>query len=697
MVGNVGYNVDTNNNLSCKSLTNNKKKGLAPEKQTKPNESDGINFLTSKRLKEKSKRGAGKSDELSKDLFPLSPILKDDKGNQGKNNQQDFKKKRYLEGKFDESSNSSIDSQNLDNSIPEENEIKLNDSERLTTKNISPDFFDLKKKATKQASNNSTKVIQHSQALNIEKALININTQVTINDSSSFSKKKEMLSSSKSNIITFQNEEQQRSHSKASGLESNKINSYFKNNQGNLSFNSKTDGGQHSSSFNTNLLLEDLNRLRQELEHQKKISMEKEIEMEQLKFKINEYDQKYKNILNELESTFESKDRTTESLVVYLRELEEMKRAKSKEWVNNQGFKIGKFKSHSQGLGMCQMWEDGVEVKSAKLELEKINRDKEEEKKAKRKINSTNYDKMEEYKFKIEKLNKAESDIKDKLVKYYKERVILEAEDRRLNEENKCNYMKKNWPILNKRYLILSLIGKGGYSEVYKAYDLIQHINVACKIHQLDQSWSEGVKELYIRHTIRENQIHQKINHEKVVKHFDTVEIDNNSFATVLELCSGPDLSFYIKQNGHLSEREAKIIIKQIIIGLKELHRQGIIHYDLKPQNIIFHKGEVKISDFGLAKDMADKDKIELTCKGVGTYYYLPPESFDPNRNSLIDQKVDIWSVGVIFYELLYGLKPFGHNMSQDRILKDNLIWSSKPVEFPSDNKITISKETQVS
>jgi tousled-like kinase len=219
-----------------------------------------------------------------------------------------------------------------------------------------------------------------------------------------------------------------------------------------------------------------------------------------------------------METIQDAKERTTESLVIFLRELEEMKRNKQKEWVNNQSFKIGKIKSYSQGNRMGQIWEDGVEVKFAKQDLEKINKEKEEEKKAKRKIPSTNFDKLEEAKFKMEKLNRSEADVKEKLVKYYKERIVLEAEDRRLTEENKSTYMKKNWPILNKRYLILSLIGKGGYSEVYKAYDLLNHINVACKIHQLEHSWSETVKELYIRHTIRENQIHQKINHEKILQ-----------------------------------------------------------------------------------------------------------------------------------------------------------------------------------
>lgn len=596
------------------------------------------------------------------------------------------------------------DSESENSNYSYEKKNKLKEEEMVSSKYLSNDYFKKKTNATQ----NTSKKLSNANSINLN--IVNQNTNISINSSNN------QINNQGNTVNTLNTINNQ------VNLNNNntKINNYFKNQQGNINFNLSNNINMTMNNINNNTNTisnlnnqanqannektfiqisieeyDELNKLKSEMEIIKKTILEKEIEIEQLKFKINESEQNYKNVINEMETIQDAKERTTESLVIVLRELEEMKRNKQKEWVNNQSFKIGKIKYYSQGNRMGQIWEDGVEVKFTKQDLEKIIKEKEEEKKAKRKIPSTNFDKLEEAKFKMEKLNRSEADVKEKLVKYYKERIVLEAEDRRLTEENKSTYMKNNWPILNKRYLILSLIGKGGYSEVYKAYDLVNHINVACKIHQLEQSWSETVKELYIRHTIRENQIHQKINHEKIVKHFDTVEIDNNSFATVLELCSGPDLSYYLKQNGHLGEREARIIIKQIIIGLKELHRQGIIHYDLKPQNIIFHKGEVKISDFGLAKEMADKDKIELTTMGVGTYYYLPPETFYQNKNNLIDQKVDIWSVGIIFYELLYGVKPFANNISQEDILKNNLIILSKSVEFPTDSKLSVSKETQ--
>ena len=124
-------------------------------------------------------------------------------------------------------------------------------------------------------------------------------------------------------------------------------------------------------------------------------------------------------------------------------------------------------------------------------------------------------------------------------------------------------------------------------------------------------------------------------------------------------------------------------------------HHTKVIHYDLKPQNIIFHKGIVKISDFGLSKVVEDNaSRIELTSQGVGTYWYLPPECFQiSDQPPLISSKVDIWSVGVIFFEMLFGEKPFGNKMSQEKILKEQIILKSYNVIFP--NKPAITSEAK--
>lgn len=311
-------------------------------------------------------------------------------------------------------------------------------------------------------------------------------------------------------------------------------------------------------------------------------------------------------------------------------------------------------------------------------------------------------DLKERINYQLQFLTKKENRVKEQIemLKREKEKYIsilngiYEEENSRFGRINQKD-KSKMWPLLSDKYQILSLLGKGGFSEVYKAYDCEHMCFVACKIHQLSPNWSESVKSNYIRHALRENQVLKVLNHPNIIRHYDSVEIDSNSFCTVLEYCSGPDLANYLKSQKTLSEKEAKLIIKQLLSALKFLNENDkkIIHYDLKPQNIMYHQGLIKISDFGLCKIMDEGEtKVELTSQGVGTYWYLPPECFDSNYPK-ISTKVDVWSVGVIFFEILYGFRPFGHNMSQERILKEGYMLNVKEVDFPT--KPVISSETK--
>ena len=146
-----------------------------------------------------------------------------------------------------------------------------------------------------------------------------------------------------------------------------------------------------------------------------------------------------------------------------------------------------------------------------------------------------------------------------------KEKSSYLIEYKRIRDEEQSKYCgihrSKTFTVLNDKYLILSILGKGGFSEVYKAFDLENCREVACKIHHFDDSWSDQVKDDYIKHALRENEIHKELNNRRVVKHYDTVEIDHNSFSTILELCSGPDLYNYLKENKQIAEKEAKLII----------------------------------------------------------------------------------------------------------------------------------------
>jgi len=139
--------------------------------------------------------------------------------------------------------------------------------------------------------------------------------------------------------------------------------------------------------------------------------------------------------------------------------------------------------------------------------------------------------------------------------------------------------------MLNERYLLLMLLGKGGFSEVHKAFDTKEQRYVACKIHQLNKDWKDDKKANYIKHALREYNIHKNLVHPRIVSLFDVFEIDANSFCTVLEYCDGHDLDFYLKQHKTISEREARSIVMQVSSALRYLNeiKPPIIHYDLKP------------------------------------------------------------------------------------------------------------------
>ncbi|XP_055526108.1 serine/threonine-protein kinase tousled-like 2 isoform X2 [Wyeomyia smithii] len=300
-------------------------------------------------------------------------------------------------------------------------------------------------------------------------------------------------------------------------------------------------------------------------------------------------------------------------------------------------------------------------------------------------------------------LKKEDADLQLEMEKLERERNLHIRELKRIHNEDQSRF--NNHPVLNDRYLLLMLLGKGGFSEVHKAFDLKEQRYVACKVHQLNKDWKEDKKANYIKHALREYNIHKALDHPRVVKLYDVFEIDANSFCTVLEYCDGHDLDFYLKQHKTIPEKEARSIIMQVVSALKYLNeiKPPIIHYDLKPGNILLTEGnvcgEIKITDFGLSKVMDEENYnpdhgMDLTSQGAGTYWYLPPECFVVGKNPpKISSKVDVWSVGVIFYQCLYGKKPFGHNQSQATILEENTILKATEVQFA--NKPTVSNEAK--
>ncbi|KAG5109572.1 hypothetical protein JHK82_038795 [Glycine max] len=386
--------------------------------------------------------------------------------------------------------------------------------------------------------------------------------------------------------------------------------------------------------------------------------------------------------------------------------------------VRQDSLRLGNVGVIRAGTVISETWEDGQALKDLNAQLKQLIETKEAIERQRKLFKKKQSDKSdgidaevglpedilihdEIYKSRLASL-KRENVQEEEIIFRERERYEIEKgrlirEMKRIRDEDGSRF--NNFQILNHRYALLNLLGKGGFSEVYKAFDLVEHRYVACKLHGLNAQWSEEKKQSYIRHAIREYNIHKTLVHRHIVRLWDIFEIDQNTFCTVLEHCSGKDLDAVLKATPVLPEREAKVIIVQIFQGLIYMNKrtQKIIHYDLKPGNVLFDElGVAKVTDFGLSKIVEDdvgSQGMELTSQGAGTYWYLPPECFELSKTPLISSKVDVWSAGILYYQMLFGRRPFGHDQTQERILREDTIIKARKVEFPS--RPTISNEAK--
>ena len=203
--------------------------------------------------------------------------------------------------------------------------------------------------------------------------------------------------------------------------------------------------------------------------------------------------------------------------------------------------------------------------------------------------------------------------------------------------------------ILDKRYKINKIIGVGGMSIVFEAYDAVAGRTVAVKVLKQEMANDEHA----VRRFINESRTVSMLSHPNIVKIYD-VSVKSQMKYIVMERIEGITLKSYMERKGILSVNEMLSYTEQILSALSYAHSMGVVHRDIKPQNILLLKsGRLKVSDFGIAtiENLDEQEK-----KAVGTVYYISPEQASGKR---IDGRSDIYSVGVMMYEMATGKLPF--------------------------------------
>lgn len=233
---------------------------------------------------------------------------------------------------------------------------------------------------------------------------------------------------------------------------------------------------------------------------------------------------------------------------------------------------------------------------------------------------------------------------------------------------------------LSDRYEILSKVGAGGMSDVYKAKDHILSRFVAIKV--LKQEFSEDSS--FVTKFRAEAQSAAGLEHPNIVNIYD-VGSENGLYYIVMEYVEGITLKTYIEKKGQLSFKESASIAIQVARGIEAAHNKNIIHRDIKPQNIIISTdGKVKVTDFGIAK-ATSSNTISLDV--MGSVHYASPEQA---RNGFVDGRSDIYSLGIVMFEMVTGRVPFDGDTTvavalqhlQEEIARPSIYAPDLPISF---------------
>lgn len=206
--------------------------------------------------------------------------------------------------------------------------------------------------------------------------------------------------------------------------------------------------------------------------------------------------------------------------------------------------------------------------------------------------------------------------------------------------------------LLGDRYRIIDTLGEGGMANVYLAKDIILQRKVAVKMLRFDLQKDPQTVQRFQREALSTSEL----SHPNIVSVFD-VATDHGVPYMVMEYVDGPNLKQYIQDHGPLPLTQVISIMDQILSAVSLAHQHNVIHRDLKPQNILMDQhGTIKIADFGIALALSQTD-ITQTNTALGSVHYMSPEQA---RGGVVTKQSDIYSLGIILYELLAGKVPFG-------------------------------------
>src|SRR5262245_23960761 len=228
--------------------------------------------------------------------------------------------------------------------------------------------------------------------------------------------------------------------------------------------------------------------------------------------------------------------------------------------------------------------------------------------------------------------------------------------------------------VLSGRYEILQLLGQGGMGAVYKAKDYELDRAVALKVIQPELAKHPGI----LRRFKQELILARQVTHKNVIRIFDLGEAEGMKFIT-MEYVEGQDLKALLDQRHKFAPDEAITVIEQVCYALDAAHSEGVVHRDLKPQNIMVDKqGKVSVMDFGIARSV-EASGLTQTGALIGTPGYMSPEQA---KGEKLDARSDLFSLGIIFYELLTGQVPFQAQTTVASLLKRITDRAVPPVEL---------------